>query len=85
MPSDSPTPQDLDAYREDADRFIAELDEEYYLHFAGLKDKLELEPIYERHQDLTTLEWTQALGRRSTAIAGSASSGDSPARATSAT
>jgi hypothetical protein len=62
VPSASPTPQDLDAYREDADRFIAELDEEYYLHFAGLKDKLELEPIYQRHQDLTTLEWTQALG-----------------------
>ena len=62
MPSASPTPKDLDGYREDADRFIAELDEEYYLHFAGLKDKLELEPIYERHQDLTTLEWTQALG-----------------------
>ena len=51
--------------REENDRLrsrIAELDEEYYLHFAGLKDKLELEPIYERHQDLTTLEWTQALG-----------------------
>ena len=62
MPSASPTPKDLDGYREDADRFIAELDEEYYFHFAGLKDKLELEPIYERHQDLTTLEWTHALG-----------------------
>ena len=62
MPSASPTPKDLDNYREDADRFIAELDEEYYLHFAGLKDRLELEPIYERHRDLTTLEWTQALG-----------------------
>src|SRR2546429_5429928 len=62
VPSASPTPKDLDNYREDADRFIAELDEEYYLHFAGLKDRLELEPIYERHQNLTTLEWTQALG-----------------------
>src|SRR6185312_7428832 len=63
VPSTSPTPADLEGYREGADRFIAELDEEYYLHFAGLKDKLELEPIYERHQDLTTLEWTQALGQ----------------------
>jgi len=61
VPSPSPTPKNLDSYREDADRFIAELDEEYYLHFAGLKDKLELEPIYERHQDLTKLEWAQAL------------------------
>jgi hypothetical protein len=30
-------PAALDAYREEADRFIAALDEEYYLHFAGLK------------------------------------------------
>jgi hypothetical protein len=62
VPSASSRPVDLDAYREDADRFIAELDEEYYLHFAGLKEKLELEPIYERHQNLTTLENAQALG-----------------------
>jgi hypothetical protein len=62
VPSTSPTPSDLDSYRDGADRFIAELDEEYYLHFAGLKDKLELEPIYERHQDLTKLEWAQTLG-----------------------
>jgi oligoendopeptidase F len=62
VPSASSTSPDLDAYREDADRFIAELDEEYYLHFAGLKEKLELEPIYERHQQLTTLEQAQGLG-----------------------
>jgi hypothetical protein len=62
VPSGPPTPQELDGYREDADRFIAELDEEYYLHFAGLKDRLELEPIYERHQELTTIEWAQSLG-----------------------
>ncbi|HWH54106.1 MAG TPA: hypothetical protein VNT04_00870 [Gaiellaceae bacterium] len=62
MPSGPPTPEQLDGYREGADRFIAELDEEYYLHFAGLKENLELEPIYERHQDLTTLEWAQSLG-----------------------
>jgi hypothetical protein len=57
-----PSPQELDAYREQADRFIAELDEEYYLHFAGLKERLELEPIYERHADLTRLERAQQLG-----------------------
>ena len=28
--------QELEAYRTEADRFIAELDEEYYLHYAGL-------------------------------------------------
>ena len=62
MPSGPPTPGELDAYRDEADRFIAELDEEYYLHFAGLKENLELEPIYDRHQELTKLEWAQSLG-----------------------
>ena len=62
MPSAPPSPQELDAYREGADRFIAELDEEYYLHFAGLKDRLELESIYERHAELTELERAQWLG-----------------------
>jgi hypothetical protein len=45
---------DLDAYRTEADRFLAALDEEAYLHFAGLKDRLELTPIYEQFSDLTT-------------------------------
>jgi hypothetical protein len=55
---------DLDAYRERADRFDAEMLEEYYLHFAGLKDELEIEPIYERFGDLTTLDSATALERR---------------------
>ena len=46
----------LDDYRAEADRFLAALDEEYYLHFAGHKEHFELEPIYERYADLTTLE-----------------------------
>ena len=63
MPSETPTsPVELDAYRAEADRFLAELDEEYYLHYAGLKDRLELEDIYERHSMLTELESVQALG-----------------------
>jgi hypothetical protein len=62
VPSDPPTSPELDAFRAEADRFIAELDEEYYLHYAGLKDSLELEPIYERHADLTDLAQAQALG-----------------------
>jgi hypothetical protein len=52
----------LDAFRERADRFIAEQDEEFYLHYAGLKERLELEPIYERYADLTTLEQAQQIG-----------------------
>jgi len=57
------TAADLDRFRDRADRFIAELDEEYYLHYAGHKEKLELTPIYERYADVTALEQAQALGR----------------------
>jgi hypothetical protein len=63
VPSATPTSPELEAYRAEADRFIAELDEEYYLHYAGLKDRLELEAIYERHATLTELEQVQAIGQ----------------------
>jgi hypothetical protein len=62
MATAPPRSESLDAYRDEADRFIAALDEEYYLHFAGLKDAFELEPIYERFADLTTLEVSAQLG-----------------------
>jgi hypothetical protein len=52
---------DLDAYRDEADRFIAAIDEEFYLHFAGLKETLDVAPIYERYADLTTLEQAERL------------------------
>jgi hypothetical protein len=51
-----------DTYRERADRFVAELLEEEYLHFAGLKDEFEIEPIFERYHDLTTLDAAVGLG-----------------------
>ena len=54
--------RELDGYRAGADRFIAELDEEYYLHYAGLKPDFELRAIYERHADLTDLETIKRLG-----------------------
>jgi hypothetical protein len=53
---------EIDALSADADRFLAELDEESYLHYAGHKETLELEPIYERHERLTQLETALALG-----------------------
>ncbi len=56
MAPDVLTAQDLDAFRDGADRFIAELDEETYLHFAGHKEALDLEPIYARHEELTQLD-----------------------------
>jgi hypothetical protein len=55
-------PAALHAYREEADRFIAALDEEYYLHFAGLKEEFELTPIYERYSDLATLDACRRMG-----------------------
>jgi hypothetical protein len=54
--------RELDAIRADADRFIAELDEEAYLHFAGLKDTYDLVPIYERHEELTKLDTALSVG-----------------------
>ena len=57
-----PSSPEIEAYSAEADRFIAELDEEYYQHYAGLKDKLELEDIYDRHSKLTELENVQAVG-----------------------
>src|SRR6185437_13111392 len=56
MATNTLTTRELDAFREQADRFIAEIDDEYYLHYAGLKESLELEPIYQRHDELTKLE-----------------------------
>jgi hypothetical protein len=52
--------REIDALSADADRFIAELDEESYLHFAGHKETYDLSPIYERHERLTRLD--TALG-----------------------
>jgi hypothetical protein len=53
---------EIDALSAEADRFIAELDEESYLHFAGLKETLEIAPIYERHERLTQLDTALGLG-----------------------
>jgi hypothetical protein len=57
------SPAELDAYREQADRFIAAIDEEYYRHFAGLKDTLDLAPIYEEYAELTSLARANAVGQ----------------------
>ena len=53
----------LDAYREEADRFMAALDEEFYLHFAGHKDAFAVGVVYERFGDLTTLDACEMLRR----------------------
>jgi hypothetical protein len=53
---------EIDALSADADRFLAEMDEEAYLHFSGQKETYELAPIYERHERLTKLDTALALG-----------------------
>ena len=53
---------EIDALSADADRFLAEMDEETYLHFSGQKEAYELAPIYERHERLTELDTALALG-----------------------
>jgi len=60
--SSAPTPRELDAYRERADRFVAAIDEEYYRQYAGLKDSLDLAPIYEEFAELTTLDEANRIG-----------------------
>jgi hypothetical protein len=62
VPSAPPAQRELERIRDEADRFIAELDEEYYLHYAGHKETFDLAPIYERHAELTALETARTVG-----------------------
>jgi hypothetical protein len=52
---------DLGSYRERAERFVEEIDREYYLHLAGLKPELQIEPIYRRHAALFDREAVERL------------------------
>jgi hypothetical protein len=61
MSVQAPSSRELDAFRDEADRFIAELDEEFYLHYAGHKPTLDIEEVYERHANLTKLETAQSI------------------------
>jgi len=62
VPPVAASERELEHWRSEADRFIAELDEEYYLHYAGLKESFDLLPIYEAHAELTTLATAQSIG-----------------------
>jgi hypothetical protein len=57
----APSNRDLDAVRTEADRFLAERDEEEYLHYAGHKATLDLAPIYERHAVLAELDTARTV------------------------
>jgi hypothetical protein len=51
----------VDAFRERADRFIADLDEETYLHYSGQKPSYDVEAIYEQYEDLTRQETAEGM------------------------
>jgi hypothetical protein len=52
---------DLNAYREDAQRFLEQIDREYYLHLSGRKPDLEIDAIYAAHGDLFSAGAVDAL------------------------
>jgi hypothetical protein len=54
--------REIDGLAAEAERFMAELDEEQYLHFSGQKETYDIAPIYERHARLTELDTALALG-----------------------
>jgi hypothetical protein len=63
---------DLDRYRVRAERFTEELGREYYLHLAGRKPELEIEPIYEGYRDLFSADVVGRLKERAGAASGEA-------------
>jgi hypothetical protein len=54
-------PLDLASYRAGAELFCEQLDREHYLHLAGHKRELEIEPVYERHAALFSREAIASL------------------------
>jgi hypothetical protein len=62
VPPAAASDRDLDAYREQADRFIADLDREFFLHYSGRKTSFDLTPIYERHRNLTEPDVVRSIG-----------------------
>jgi hypothetical protein len=52
---------DVDAYRARVEQFIGAIEREYVLHLSGRKTTFEIEPIYEAHADLFTLEVLEEL------------------------
>jgi hypothetical protein len=58
---DAPSTRELDDFRDAADRFLAELEGERYEHYAGHKPTLEIDAVYERHEELTRLETAKRL------------------------
>ena len=62
MQAAPPSASELDRFREEAERFLAEREEAQYLHFAGHTPELDLEAVYERHAELTSVETANRIG-----------------------
>jgi hypothetical protein len=62
------TPREIDGIRERGDAFNRDMLQEYYDHFAGFKETLDIEPIYEEYADLTQLETAQRLEQAPTEL-----------------
>jgi hypothetical protein len=60
---------DLQGYRESAEEFIAELNTEFYRHYAGLTDDFEIEAIYVKHEELFTRPAVEDLREQAAAPA----------------
>ncbi|MEA2197178.1 MAG: hypothetical protein QOJ25_1229 [Solirubrobacteraceae bacterium] len=60
---------DLQGYRESAEEFVAELNAEFYRHFAGLTDDFEIEAIYVKYEDLFTRAAVEDLREQAAAPA----------------
>lgn len=61
---------DLDTYRQGAAEFLEAIDREHYLHLAGRKPELEVEPIYARHRELFGRDAVRALREAAAVAAG---------------
>ena len=61
MSGSPPTTTQIDRFRERADEFIRDLDDEFYSHYAGLKPTLDVEEVYQAYDDLTSLESAQSM------------------------
>ena len=68
MTETRPTTSEVDAFRTQADAFIRDLNQEFYDHYAGLKETLDVEQIYEQYEELTKLETAQRMESAPTEI-----------------
>jgi hypothetical protein len=55
------TGREVDTFRDRADAFIRDLDQEFYDHYAGLKETLDVERIYDEYAELTQIDTARRM------------------------